>query len=79
MSEWLKEHAWKSTPLARADAHQIRPTHSSINNFGDNDVRRSVPVNHDVYRGFLGVSDTVLTQSGFAISRMHIYANPLVL
>ena len=26
MSEWLKEHAWKLTPLARADAHQIPPT-----------------------------------------------------
>jgi len=27
MSEWLKAHAWKATPLARADAHQIPPTH----------------------------------------------------
>jgi hypothetical protein len=27
MSEWLKEHAWKLTPLARADAHQTSPTH----------------------------------------------------
>jgi hypothetical protein len=27
MSEWLKEHAWKLTPAARADAHDIPPTH----------------------------------------------------
>src|ERR1700737_1741969 len=26
-SEWLKEHAWKLTPAARADAHQDPPTH----------------------------------------------------
>jgi hypothetical protein len=26
MSEWLKEHAWKLTPAARADAHEITPT-----------------------------------------------------
>ena len=27
MSVWLKEHAWKSTSAARADAHQNPPTH----------------------------------------------------
>ena len=26
-AEWLKEHAWKSIPSARADARQIPPTH----------------------------------------------------
>jgi hypothetical protein len=45
MSEWLKEHAWKSTRAARADAHQILPTHFRFNDFCNIDVRRSVPVN----------------------------------
>jgi len=27
MSEWSIEHAWKLTPAARADAHEIPPTH----------------------------------------------------
>src|SRR5215204_2828230 len=31
MSEWLKEHAWKLTPAARADAQQIPPTHFRFN------------------------------------------------
>jgi hypothetical protein len=62
MSEWLKEHAWKSTPLARADAHQNAPTHLQINDFRNIDARRRVLVNHRVDRGFEGVCDTVLTQ-----------------
>jgi hypothetical protein len=33
MSEWLKEHAWKPTPPARADAHEIPPTQFGINDF----------------------------------------------
>jgi len=27
MAEWLKAHAWKLIPFARADAHRIPPTH----------------------------------------------------
>jgi len=64
MSEWFKEHAWKSTLSARADAHEIPPTHSRINDVRNIDTRRRVPVNHRVDRGFEGVCDTVLTQSG---------------
>ena len=63
MSEWLKEHAWKSTPPARADAHQIVPTHSPINNFRYNNLRRHLPVNDALRQGFRGVSDTDLTQN----------------
>jgi len=40
----MKEHAWKLTPAARADAHQLLPTHSPINNFRNIDRRRCVPV-----------------------------------
>src|SRR5262252_3567462 len=54
MSEWSIEHAWKSTPPARADAHKIPPTHSRSTTSRNNDVRRRVPVNHCVARGFGG-------------------------
>jgi hypothetical protein len=64
MSEWLKEHAWKLTPAARAEAYQIPPTHFRINDFRNIDARCSVPVNHRVAPGFRGVCDTVLTQNG---------------
>ncbi len=62
MSEWLKEHAWKSTRLARADAYEIPPTHFPINNFPNIDARRRVPVSCGVAPGFQGACDTVLTQ-----------------
>src|SRR5260221_9653428 len=62
MSEWLKEHAWKSTLVARADAHQMPPTHARINDFRNIDVCRRVLVNDGVPLGFRGVCDTVLTQ-----------------
>jgi hypothetical protein len=62
MSEWLKEHAWKSDLFTRADAHQIPPTHFRSTTSPYNDVRRRVPVNHGVDPGFRGVCDTVLTQ-----------------
>jgi len=64
MSEWLKAHAWKLIPLARADAHQTPPTHFRINDFHNIDARRCLPVNDGVTTGFRGVSDTVLTQNG---------------
>jgi hypothetical protein len=63
MSEWLKEHAWKLIPLARADAHRNSPTHFRSTTSRNNDVHRTVPVNHDVCPGFQGVCDTVLTQN----------------
>src|SRR5262245_46428378 len=62
MSEWSIEHAWKSTLLARADAHEIPPTHSRSTTSPNIDTRRHVFVNHGVHRGFEGVCDTVLTQ-----------------
>ena len=58
----LTEHAWKLIPSARADALQNIPTHVPPTVSRNNDVRRSVPVNHGVCPGFQGVSDTVLTQ-----------------
>jgi hypothetical protein len=62
MSEWLKEHAWKSTLFARADAHQILPTHFPINNFRYNDLLLHVLVTDALHQSFRGVCDTVLTQ-----------------
>src|SRR5258708_7741109 len=72
MSEWSIEHAWKLAPLARAEAHQIPPTHVRSTISRDTDVRPHVPVNGDVALGFRGVSDTVLTQCEFAFTRTHI-------
>ena len=62
MSEWSIEHAWKLNPPARADAHQIPPTHFRSTTSRNNNVHRSVPLNHRVCPGFQGVCDTVLTQ-----------------
>src|SRR5690349_19123704 len=72
MSEWLKEHAWKLTPAARADAHQIPPTQFRINDFRNIDARQRVPVNDAVAPGFRGVCDTVLTQKSDALRTMRI-------
>ena len=70
MSEWLKEHAWKLIPLARADAHRDAPTPSPSATSRNNDVCRRLPVNHGVCPGFQGVSGTVLTQNSVAVSAL---------
>ena len=57
-----EEYAWKLIPPALSNAHQHAPTHSPSTTSCNNDVHRSVPVNHGVCPGFQGVSDTVLTQ-----------------
>jgi len=62
MAEWLKAHAWKLIPFARADAHRIPPTHFRLTTCSYNDVPRCVPVNDGVAPGFRGVCDTVLTR-----------------
>lgn len=69
MSEWLKEHAWKSNPAARADAYEIPPRHFRINDFRNSDARRHVLVNQGVHPGFQGVCDTVLTQTRSSLAR----------
>jgi hypothetical protein len=78
MSEWLKEHAWKLTPAARADAHQISPTQFTPTTSRYNDATSSVPVNEGVYQGFRGLCDTVLTQNLVTLSAIradvHRYA-----
>src|SRR5262245_16613485 len=53
MSEWFKEHAWKSTLLARTDAHELPPTHSRSTTSRNIDTRRYVLVNHHVDRGLI--------------------------
>ena len=78
MSEWLKEHAWKLTLAALSNAHRHAPTHSPSTTSRNNDVHRSVPVNHGVCPGFQKVSDTVLTQNAVTLSEIsanvHRYA-----
>src|SRR5262249_27901036 len=63
MSERFKEHAWKSTLSARADAHEIPPTHSRSTASPNIDTRRHVLLNHRVDRGLRGYVTTVLTQN----------------
>jgi hypothetical protein len=72
MSEWLKEHAWKLVPLARADAHQIASTQFPSTTSRNINVPRCVPVNSGVAPGFRGVCDTVLTQDSTALRTMRI-------
>jgi hypothetical protein len=76
MSEWLKEHAWKTIPAARADAQQTPPTQSRFNDFRNIDAGRGVLVNHRVHLGFEGVCDTVLTQNSKALRTMRADARP---
>ena len=55
MPERLKEHAWKSTRAARADAYQIPPTHFRFNELRNIDVHRRLPVSDGVRPGFRGL------------------------
>ena len=71
MSEWSIEHAWKLTPAARADAHQIAPTHSRSTTSRNNDLLQRVAVNDGAAPGFRGVCDTVLTQSANPLTSTH--------
>jgi hypothetical protein len=48
MLERSIRHAWKLILLARANAHRNPPTHSRSTTSRNNDVHRSVPVNHAV-------------------------------
>jgi hypothetical protein len=75
MSEWSIEHAWKLNPAARADAHQIPPTHFRFNDFRNIDTGRCVPVSDGVVPGFRGSSDTVLTQNSRPVSEVLIDAH----
>src|SRR5262245_8653055 len=67
MSEWFKEHAWKSTPSARANAHQILPSHVRSTTSRNSDVHHCVPTNRGVCLWFYEVCDTVLTQNRFLL------------
>src|ERR1044071_4966221 len=68
MSERLKEHAWKLIAPARADAHEISPTHSRSTISRNNDLHARLPVNAGVDAGFRGACDTVLTQNAAAVT-----------
>src|SRR5262249_38621287 len=71
MSEWFKEHAWKSDLFTRAEPHRILPTHSRPTTSVNIDTRRHVLVNHCVDRGFRGLCDTVPTQSRSPFTPTH--------
>ena len=58
-----QDRVLKLIPLALSNAHRHASTHSPSTTSRNNDVHRSVPVNHPVRPGFEGVSDTVLTQN----------------
>jgi len=62
MSEWLKEHAWKSDRFTLTDPQQNPPTHGRSISSRYNEVLRDAAVSDDVHRGVRGVCDTVLTQ-----------------
>jgi hypothetical protein len=79
MSEWLKEHAWKSISAARADPHRNPPTHFRSTTSRNNDLLQRVPVNDGVAPGFRGVCDTVLTQSGNPLTSRHTNAHQVTL
>src|SRR5690348_16109964 len=76
MSEWLKEHAWKLTPAARADARRNPPTHLRSATSRNNDVHARIPLNAGVDPGFRGVCDTVLTQNSNALRAIRIDVRP---
>src|SRR6476646_493948 len=69
MSEWLKEHAWKLIPAARADAHRNAPTHSRSRTSRNIATRRRVPLNAGLHQGLRGVCDTVLTPLSFTLAQ----------
>ena len=69
MAEWLKAHAWKLIPSARADAHRIPPTHFRSTTSCNNDLLQRVLVNDGVAPGFRGVCYTVLTQDQFSFTQ----------
>jgi len=54
MSEWLKEHAWKSDLFTRTDAHHYASTHLRSISSRYNEVFRDTPVSDDVHPGFGG-------------------------
>src|SRR4051812_28545735 len=51
MAEWLKALAWKLTPLARADAHRIIPTHFRSTTSRSNDLLQCGGSDGSVQRG----------------------------
>jgi len=59
-------------PSARADAHQRPPTLFRSTTSRNNGMRRRVPVNDGLRRGFQGICDTVLTQHSNALRTIRI-------
>jgi len=77
MLERSIRHAWKLTPAARADTHEIPPTHFRSTTSHNNDVHARVLVNAGVDSRFRGVCDTVLTQFSFPLPTAHTCAHQL--
>src|SRR5438045_9571746 len=76
MAECAMAHACKLTPAARADAHQIPPTHFPSTTSHNNDVYRHIPVSDGICPGFRGVCDTVLTQFSDLLAPVRLDLRP---
>src|SRR2546425_12561366 len=50
MSEWLKEHAWKTIPATLIEQHRNTPSHNQFNDIQLHDACRCEPVNKGVRR-----------------------------
>ena len=54
MSEWLIEHAWKTTPASRIEWYQNISLHKRFNDFPPQNASRCEPVNVAVCQRFRG-------------------------
>src|SRR5712691_9405542 len=78
MSEWLKEHAWKSDSFTHSDAQQHPPTQFPSMTSRNNNAHPSVLLNDDNDPRLWGVCDTVLTQKPIPLPATHIEAYRLI-
>ena len=54
MSEWLKEHAWKTNPATLTERHKNTSSRSRFNDFPPQNASRCEPVNLGISRRFQG-------------------------
>ena len=54
MSEWLKEHAWKTNPATLTERYRITSSRNRFNDFPPQNASRCEPVNVGICRRFRG-------------------------
>ena len=64
MSEWLKEHAWKSTPASGIERYRNISSRNRFNDFPPQNPSRCEPVSVAVCQGFRGDLTQFLHNSG---------------